>query len=291
MLRALQQGLGFVVLGFQVAKQKNVRAWLILPILANSLLFVAAWYWVGGWLVDSIQSVTTGWGFSGFFEFLNPFIRFLVGVVKWLVWLVLLVLLATVFTTAVQLISAPFMGFLSAKVDARYARLPLPEESLWAMSKRVLWRETVKLFYWSWRALLIFIGTALLSFVLAPVPVLNLLGPTLWFTWASWMLGIQYIDYGADNRIVPFAQALKEYRAQRWLVIGFGGGVMFLTLIPLVNLIIMPMAVVGGTLLWLHMARLEKQPNGGAFPKRLQSGVHAESIRSPMPTDAQQTLE
>lgn len=291
MIRALQQGLGFVVLGFQVSKQKHVRAWLILPILANSLLFAAAWQWAGGWLVESIQNVTAGWAFSGFFEFLNPFIRFLVGLVKWFVWLVLLVLLATLFTTVVQLISAPFMGFLSAKVDTLYARLPLPDESLWAMSKRVLWRETVKFFYWSWRALLMFIATALLSFVLAPVPVLNLLGPTLWFAWASWMLGIQYIDYGADNRIVPFAQALREYRAQRWVVIGFGGGVMALTLVPLVNLIIMPMAVVGGTLLWLHMAQLEKEPNGGVYPKPLQSGGHVESIRSPTPLDAPQTHE
>lgn len=291
MLQALQQGLGFVVLGFQVAKQKNVRTWLILPILANSVLFAIAWYWVGGWLVDSIQMFTAGWAFTGFFEFLNPFIRFLLSIVKWFVWLVLLVLLATVFTTVVQLVSAPFMGFLAAKIDTLYARTPLPEESLWAMSKRVLWRETVKFFYWSWRALFIFIGTALLSFLLAPVPVLNLLGPTLWFTWASWMLGIQYIDYGADNRIVPFAQALREYRARRWQVIGFGGGVMALTLVPLVNLIIMPMAVVGGTLLWLHIAQLEKPVSGGVSPTLPQFGAPAGSIHSLKPTDVPQTRE
>lgn len=291
MLRSIQQGLGFLALGFKVAKQKRVRAWLVLPILANSLLFAGAWYWTSGWIVEWMQAFTAGWQFEGFFGFINPFISFLVGVLKWLVWIVLLVLLATIFTTFVQLVSAPFMGFLAAHIDTLYARTPLPEESIWAMSKRVVWRETVKLYYWGWRALLIFLLTALLSFVLAPFPGLNLIGPAIWFLWASWMFGIQYIDYGADNRIVSFKDALRELRAKRWLVIGFGGGVMALTLVPLVNLIIMPMAVVGGTLLWLHIAQLEKTPSDGASPKPLQFDEHAESIRSPGPIDAQQTRE
>lgn len=290
MLTAASVGIGFLRQGFKVGRSRSVRAWLILPVLANSILFSLAWYWSAGWLADLLQGWTGTWQFTGFFEFINPVIDFLRSVIKWLVWLLMLVLLASVFTTVVQLVSAPFMGFLSAKVDELYAQTPLPEEGLWAMSRRVVWRELIKLYYWSWRALLVFIGTAVLSFFLAAIPVVNLIGPAIWFLWASWMMGIQYMDYGADNRIIPFKQALTHFRQQRWLVIGFGGVVLVLTMVPLVNLFIMPVAVIGGTLAWLYIGGFAA-PNADVFPKRLQSG---ESVPGNLPLtkiDAPQTRE
>lgn len=290
MLTAAKEGMGFLRQGFRVGRSRNVRAWLILPVLANSIFFSLAWYWSAGWLVDALQGWTGAWQFTGFFDFLNPVINFIRGVIKWLIWLLMLVLLASVFTTVVQLVSAPFMGFLSAKVDELYAATPLPEESLWAMSKRVVWRELVKLYYWSWRALLVFLGTAILSFFLAAIPVVNLAGPTIWFLWASWMMGIQYMDYGADNRIIPFKQALTTFRQHRWLVIGFGGVVLGLTMVPLVNLFIMPVAVIGGTLAWLYIGGLAA-PNVDVFPKRLQSAVSVPVSLPPKMTGVQQTRE
>lgn len=284
---AIQQGLAFLWQGFRVSKKKNIRAWLILPILANSIFFSLAWFWSSGWLSDLIQHWTSHWQFTGFFEFINPVINFLRSVVKWLIWLVMLVLLASFFTVAVQLLSAPFMGFLAEKVDILYAKSPLPDESIWSLTKRVIWREIIKFFYWSWRALLIFLFTAVLSFMLAAIPIVNLLGPALWFLWASWMMGIQYMDYGADNRIVPFKQSLKQFRQQRWLVVGFGGGVLALTMVPLVNLVIMPVAVVGGTLAWLHVAGLSDDDG----PKPLQSDGRAQVNPLPKTTDAPQTRE
>ncbi len=288
MLAATKEGVGFLRQGFRVGRSAQVRAWLILPVLANSILFSFAWYWSAGWLTELLQQWTAGWQFSGFLEFINPAIDFLRSVIKWLVWLLLLVLLASVFTTFVQLVSAPFMGFLSAKVDELYANSPLPEESLWHMSKRVVWRELIKLYYWSWRALLVFVATALLSFVLAAIPVANLLGPGIWFVWASWMMGIQYMDYGADNRIIPFKQALVRFRQHRWLVIGFGAVVLGLTMVPLINLFIMPVAVIGGTLAWLYIAGMAA-PNADVFPKRLLSAASSPVNPPPMRTDAQQT--
>lgn len=290
MLASINEGIGFLRQGFNVGRSRSVRVWLILPVLANSVLFSLAWYWSAGWLTDLLQGWTGAWQFSGFFEFVNPVIDFLRSVIKWLIWLLMLVLLASVFTTVVQLISAPFMGFLSAKVDELYAIEPLPEEGWWAMSKRVVWRELIKLYYWSWRALLVFVGTALLSFFLAAIPVVNLIGPGIWFLWASWMMGIQYMDYGADNRIIPFKQALGRFREHRWLVIGFGGVVLMFTMVPLVNLFIMPVAVIGGTLAWLYIGGFAA-PNADVFPKRLLSVASEPVNLPPRKTGVRQTHE
>jgi CysZ protein len=42
----------------------------------------------------------------------------------------------------------------------------------------------------------------------------------------------------------------RVLRSRRWLALGFGAGVMTLTVIPGINLVAMPSAVIGASLLW-----------------------------------------
>jgi len=84
------------------------------------------------------------------------------------------------------------------------------------------------------------------------IPVINVFASAIWFLWSGWLLGMQYIDFGADNRQVPFEVMLERLKEKRWLVLTFGAIVMALTMIPLVNLFIMPVAVIAGTLIWVE---------------------------------------
>ena len=84
------------------------------------------------------------------------------------------------------------------------------------------------------------------------IPVINVFASAIWFLWSGWLLGMQYIDFGADNRQVPFEVMLERLKEKRWLVLTFGAIVMGLTMIPLVNLFIMPVAVIAGTLIWVE---------------------------------------
>ncbi|HCJ62811.1 MAG TPA: sulfate transporter CysZ, partial [Alcanivorax sp.] len=109
-------------------------------------------------------------------------------------------------------------------------------------------RELRKTWYWLWRAVLILFVVLVIYFI----PVVNVLASTVWFLWSGWLLGMQYIDFAADNRQVPFTVMLERLKSKRWMVLTFGSVVLGLTMLPLVNLVIMPVAVIAGTLIWVN---------------------------------------
>jgi len=45
---------------------------------------------------------------------------------------------------------------------------------------------------------------------------------------------------------------LERLKSKRWMVLTFGSVVLGLTMLPLVNLVIMPVAVIAGTLIWVN---------------------------------------
>ena len=110
-----------------------------------------------------------------------------------------------------------------------------------------LWRELVKISYYLPRAL------ALL--LLGVIPVINTVAPLLWLLFGTWMLAIQYVDYPMDNNRISFDRMKLLLKEQRLTPIGFGSSVLMASLIPLVNLIVMPAAVAGATLCWVNEFR------------------------------------
>ncbi|PTB85799.1 hypothetical protein C9939_04210 [Pseudidiomarina aestuarii] len=66
---------------------------------------------------------------------------------------------------------------------------------------------------------------------------------------------IQYADYPIDNHKIPF----KNMRHQLWSIKGkslsFGCLVAFLASVPLINLIMIPVAVAGATAMWVDHLR------------------------------------
>lgn len=240
--------LDYLKQGLTLAQARGLRAYVIIPMVFNVLVFGGLYYFFGQWIGGWVAELTAGWEFSGTWSFLNPAVDFLVGAAVVLVWIVLLGLLASVFTLSVQLIAAPFMGFLSEKVDVGVTGQPMPDESILAMTVRVFKRELRKTWYWLWRALLILLVVLVIYFI----PVVNVLASAVWFLWSGWLIGMQYIDYSADNRQVPFTVMLERLKRKPLLVLTFGSVVLGLTMLPLVNLFIMPVAVIAGTLIWVH---------------------------------------
>jgi len=79
--------------------------------------------------------------------------------------------------------------------------------------------------------------------------------PIVWFLFTAWQINIQYADYAFDNHKVSYArmcQLLKQHKADNLL---FGILISFFTMVPLLNLIIMPIAVCGATAMWVDRYR------------------------------------
>jgi len=127
--------------------------------------------------------------------------------------------------------------------------LPVPttwKTLLWLVPRSLL-RELRKMAYYLPRLL----ATLLLTFI----PGVNIVAPALWFGLNAWMMNIQYLDYPMDNHLRSFREVTTLARHQRMASFGFGGAVMLATMVPLVNLVIMPVAVCGATALWVQSGR------------------------------------
>ena len=64
-------------------------------------------------------------------------------------------------------------------------------------------------------------------------------------------MALQYTDYPMANHGLDFPAQRRLLGHRRWLALGFGIVVMALTLIPVVNFLVMPIAVAGATAMWV----------------------------------------
>jgi CysZ protein len=250
--------LNYLLRAWQLAREKLLLPWVVIPALFNLILFGGLYYLAG----SSLSTWINSWAdlsITGFWSFLAPIVDFLISAAIVLVWILLLALFASFFTIAVQLIAAPFMGMLAERVDQRICAAALPAESISAMIVRTFRREMRKTWDWLWRSVLVLIVVAIVWLI----PGVNIFASVIWFLWSGWLLGVQYIDYGADTRQTSFSEMKKALRTQKVLVLSFGCAVLALTMIPILNLLIMPVAVIAGTLIWLEiLSGLPlKQPN------------------------------
>lgn len=234
-------GPGYLRLGLQRIRQPGVRRFVLIPLALNLVLFASL----------------IGWGASAFGRWMDSLIGGLpqwLGFLEWLMWPIfaLAVLLALFFGFSVvaNLIASPFYGMLAERVAADERGSASPDQSWQALLisvPRSLGRELRKLAYYLPRLL------ALL--LLSLLPGINLLASPLLLLFGVWMMAVQYLDYQADNDQVGFNDMLLQLRKQRMKVLGFGLPVYFGLMLPLVNLLVMPAAVAGATLLWVREAR------------------------------------
>ncbi|WP_396589298.1 sulfate transporter CysZ [Bermanella sp. R86510] len=249
----------YLLKGVQVLFQPGYRKFILVPIVANVLFFIALSIFMVGLFSD-----TMSW-FMGFIpswlEFMSYFL--------WVVFvLVFLIAYGFSFTMITNLFAAPFNGFLAEKIQRDLGQ-DVPEVSIAEMIVRSVKREIQKLIYFVWYGLLVMLGLFILSFV----PLLNLMAPVIAFMWAAWCMAIQYMDYPADNNLQEFKQ-LRSDAKKPWVhTYGFGGLTSLLVMVPVVNIFVMPVAVAGGTLLWLskiHQPESEFDLDDVAEPAQIE---------------------
>ncbi|MHA3887141.1 sulfate transporter CysZ [Stutzerimonas degradans] len=225
--------------GLKLVLSPGLRLFVLLPLTVNVLLFVGL-IWLAmrqfGLWVEAFMPSLPDW--LTFLEYL-----------LWPLFVALVVLMVFfTFTLLANVIAAPFNGFLAEKVEVvargEDTAPPFSWAELLAMLPRTLAREARKLAYFAPRAL------ALL--VLSFIPVLNLVAAPLWLLFGVWMMAVQYIDYPADNNRVSWAEMLTWLRQRRWQSLSFGAVTYAALLVPGLNLLIMPAAVAGATLLWVR---------------------------------------
>jgi len=234
-----RSGASYFFEGFSLIKTKGLKRFVFVPLFINLLLFSMAFYF----LWPQIE-----FGINYLLNFIPDFLSWLKTALSFLLWPIavisVLLIFALIFGTLANWIAAPFNGLLSEKVERYLTGQDMGSEGLFSAVKdipRTLGRELSKVAYFIPRA----VGFLILFFVL---PVI---GQVLWFLFTAWMMAIQYCDYPFDNHKVAFRQMRYDLNQRRTKCFSFGILVNIFSLIPIVNFIVMPVAICGATSLWV----------------------------------------
>lgn len=235
------EGARYVLRGIDMLRLPGLRRFVAIPLGINLVVFAS--------LIALVLGQVRHW-----MQQLLAWLPNWLGFLEWILWpLTLLLLLVVVlysFSVLANLIASPFNGLLAEKVELMLGG-ELPEgDGVWAAVKdapRAMGKELAKLGYYLPRALAVL--------VLSLFPLFYPLVPLMWFVLGAWMLALEYVDYPMDNHHQDLAAVRARLAAEPLTSLGFGAGVMLGTMIPLVQLIIMPAAICGATLYWHERLR------------------------------------
>lgn len=234
-----QSGAGYLFKGFELIRLKGIRRFVFIPLFINLIIFSCAFYYI-------------------FIELEHYMKLIMAWLPNWLSWLstllwpfaviTVLVIFSFLFSTVANWLAAPFNGLLCEKIETILVGEVVSNDGWFDLVKdtpRTLKREWTKLAYYIPRA----IGFFILMWIL---PVI---GQVIWFLFIAWMMAIQYKDYPFDNHKISFCEMKEKLKTQQGLSYSFGISVTIFAMIPIVNLIIMPVAICGATALWVDHYR------------------------------------
>lgn len=239
MEKTRHNGAHYFFKGFEIIQTKGLRRFVFIPLTVNILLFAAA--------------------FSYAFSQLDYYFAKVLAVLpEWLMWLeylmwpitviTMLIMFSFVFSAFANWLAAPFNGLLSEKVEILLTQSQPHDTSFKDLMKdipRTLSREWCKFRYYLPKAIGFFIVMMLLPGI----------GQLIWFLFVAWMMAIQYCDYPFDNHKIDFQAMKRDLSDHKSASYSFGIMTAVFAMIPLVNLIVMPVAICGATALWVDYYR------------------------------------
>jgi CysZ protein len=175
--------------------------------------------------------------------------------------IVIFVVAAIAFSIVATIIASPFNDYLSEAVEPFCAPSPPPppppEAATWRGRIRAIRIDIAKT---------LGVGAIQLLLVLAGVlgfwiPGVNLIPLLL----AFWLLSFQFVTYPQTRRGENFRVSMRFLFRHAFATLGFGASIGTLFAIPVISAFALPLAVVGGTLLY---ARGSCSENAGSFRLR-----------------------
>ena len=217
----------------------------LIPVLLNLILYIVIFFigrhyfsrWMEAWLPKS-----EAWYWV--------VLSYLLIVILVILFLVIFVF---TFTVVANLLASPFNDELSAQTESIVAGRPGRPFSL-----RDVFMEITRTVIEELKKIGFYLGAWFCLFIISLVPFI---GPPIyavawWLLTVIW-LGLSFLDYALARHGFKLGQKLAFIRRHFMTVFGYSLVVFFGILIPFLNLVFFPMAVVGGTLLYLSLSETE----------------------------------
>ena len=169
--------------------------------------------------------------------------------VVWIVRVLLFLVSAVVLWVVGNMLASPFWDFLAEGVEKR--ELDRPDADFdWRVALGDAWmsiRHSA-------------LGLLLYALLMAPLLLLNLIPGvgTVLYTVLSWTATVFFVsremmDIPLSRRRTPFRDKIRWLAEHKAVVAGLGTASTLMLAVPLVNLFVMPLTVMGGTLLYCRL--------------------------------------
>jgi CysZ protein len=212
--------------GLKLLTSPTLRPFILMPLLINLVLYSAA--------------LALG------FLYLNHLVEQIIPLwLQWLTWLIYPLFFASfcaigffTFSLLANLIAAPFYAKLAAKT---LVVIDAPSLSTIEPSAKQVWQAEFKRLRYS-------LTHTLPLLILFVIPVVNLIAPLLWLGFSAWCVALEYFAYPQENRGVLFSEQQTQLKKMKLSALSFGGLVTLGQALPIINIVIAPIAVIAATL-------------------------------------------
>jgi uncharacterized protein involved in cysteine biosynthesis len=212
-------------------------AWSAIPILLTLLLTVFGVVWADAWVAERLMQMLASAGLDS-----NPW---LTGIAVWSARIVLILVGAVLLSTTGSIVASPFNDFLAEETE-KHVTPPLPP------APSPDWRGRVKLLILD-LGKNIAIGILTVIVLLASwIPGVNFFA----FAAAMWLLTFQFTSFPQTRRGETLGDGFRFLGRHPCACLGFGVSLSFLFAIPVMSAFVIPLAVVGGTMLVARASEL-----------------------------------
>ncbi len=171
----------------------------------------------------------------------------------WVLWIVaipaIIIMNFMVLILVGQAVASPFLDLLSEQVEVRVLEVaPAPFGV-----KRTLKSVAIALGDLVWGVLFL-VAVNLPLLLLAFIPVLGTsLAGVLSFSFSALLLAHEFMGLPLARQLVPYRRRWSHVWKHKWLGLGMGTSTMLLLAVPGLNLVLLPLAAVGGTLMYCDL--------------------------------------
>lgn len=237
-------GVSYLFKALPLLTKPGIKAFVLIPLLINIFIFSIGIYFGFAYFSDYMDKLLDTSGMWSWVAAIVDVIRPLLYVIF---SLALLVLIFYTFSIMANIIASPFNALLAEATEKFLTGKPLSADS---GGFKQLIRELLPTIMMEIRKLIYMVLWSIpFLFLLFFIPVI---GPIIWFLFTAWMMSLQYMDYPMGNHKISFSEQRQLQGQNRLFSLGFGGITMGASMIPLINFLVMPTAVIAATLIWVE---------------------------------------
>jgi CysZ protein len=257
----LFQGIGypFAALGF--LRQHQLWGLATIPIVVNVLLFVvviALMVWlVVPWL-SGVGAALAPAASAGFWAAIGAFFAKLLAVLLWILVPAAILIIGAFFIVLVgQAVASPFLDNLSEKVESIVLGTPPPKVSVGRAVQSVL--VATADIVWT---VVFFVAVNVPLLLINIIPLVgSAANAVLSFCFTALLLSQEFVGLALARKLVSYPNRWRVIWANKASALGFGVATMLILVVPGLNLVLLPLAAVGGTLLYCDLEAAGRVPS------------------------------